>query len=215
MKLAAAQPFVLLAILIAPGVARAQDPPKVGLAMGYPASVGVVWHLVDRVALRPEFTWSKVSNDSPAITDPVLGEVGAATTSGTWQAATGLSALVYLSRHDSLRTYVAPRLAYSRTSGSTGVPGTPTSSSTITEAWSTTGSFGAQYAFGRHLALFGEVGMNYQASATQLTLVETRTIATGVGPGGVITTTSSFSLGSESHNRSISTRSGVGMIFYF
>ena len=33
--------------------ASAQDTPKLGVTMGYP-SIGVIWHVTDGVALRPE-----------------------------------------------------------------------------------------------------------------------------------------------------------------
>ena len=31
---------------------------KVGLTMGYPTAVGVLWQVSDLVAIRPEFTWA-------------------------------------------------------------------------------------------------------------------------------------------------------------
>ena len=59
----------VLAVTIAkPAVG--QEKGQVGLTVGYPASVGVVWHAVDRVAVRPEFTFTQISAvDSQMLVD--------------------------------------------------------------------------------------------------------------------------------------------------
>ena len=148
----------------------------------------------DRVALRPEFTWTRSSNDSPGINDPILGTIASSTTFDNWQATLGLSALFYVTRVEHLRTYVSPRFAYSNTSSSSSVPNTPTSSAGRAWTYATSGSFGAEYAVGRHFAVFGELGLNYMSTTTETTTVETRTNVASIGPGGLVTTTSTFSV---------------------
>ncbi len=44
---------VLMLLVCGVGRAYAQDDPRVGLTMGYPTSVGVLWHVTDRIAIRP------------------------------------------------------------------------------------------------------------------------------------------------------------------
>jgi hypothetical protein len=203
------------ALVLAPRIARAQDDPKVGLTMGYPSAVGVLWQMSNHVALRPEFTWTRTSIDLPSTTDPLLGTITASSTSDNWTTGVGLSALFYVGRYDDLRTYLSPRFTYSRSSGSTGLGGTAASSSSDGWVYSTSGAFGAQYGFGRHFAVFGEIGGNYASSTTRTSLVESRTVLVSVGPGGPITSTTVFTIRSDQHSHQLSTRSGVGVVFYF
>ena len=95
---------VLAGLLIAtPVTALGQEKGQVGLTMGYPASVGLVWHVAERVAVRPEFSFSKSTSDAEEIID--------ASSSG-WTLGVGISGLFYVSRADNLRTYVSPRYTY-------------------------------------------------------------------------------------------------------
>ena len=64
--------FLVLAaaLLVLTGrTAGAQGAGKAGVTMGYPASIGVIWHASDKVAIRPELTIagasSKTSGSSP------------------------------------------------------------------------------------------------------------------------------------------------------
>jgi hypothetical protein len=183
--------------------------------MGYPSAVGVIWHMSSHIALRPEFTWTHTSIDAPSTTDPVLGVVSAGSTSENWTTGFGLSALFYLTRYDSLRTYVSPRFNYSRSSGSTNLSDSPASSTSDVWLYSTSGSFGAEYGLGRHFAVFGEIGGNYSSTTTRTSLVESRTVFASVGPGGPILSTSTFTVRTDQHSHQLSTRSGAGIIFYF
>src|SRR5207244_11930871 len=65
-----------------------------------------------------------------------------ATTSDTWLAGVGISGLVYVGRYESLRTYVAPRIAYSRSTLDSNAAGTLAGSGSSSTTWSTSGSFG-------------------------------------------------------------------------
>ena len=94
------------------GEARAQDTPRLGITMGYPAAVGVIWNVADRFALRPEMTFSGTTSDSSL--GDTLG-IGTGSSNDGFQIGAGLSGLIYVSRWDELRIYVSPRFSYSRT----------------------------------------------------------------------------------------------------
>jgi hypothetical protein len=191
--------------LVAPA-ASAQDDPKVGITMGYPASVGVMWQVNDRVALRPEFNVQKASGESTStiaisLSSVVPGSVVSVTTSESWQFSAGVSALFYLSTHDALRTYVSPRWAYTRTSNTNSSSTIPSLSlSTTASGQSFAGSFGAQYALGRRFGVFGEVGIVFSRST--------------VSPDASALT-SAIVTTSESVSKTLGVRSGAGVILYF
>src|SRR5438477_13164983 len=102
---------LVITIAAASSVSRAQDAPKVGLTMGYPSSVGVLWRVADRVALRPEITLSRTTGESMGSD---LAGVAPLSTDESTGVGAGISALFYVGRWDALRTYVSPRFAYSR-----------------------------------------------------------------------------------------------------
>lgn len=189
------------------GNASAQDDPRVGITMGYPASIGVVWHATDGIALRPEVGVSRSSGEFTATSSISFGGSTITTTSlssnENWQVAVGLSALFYLSRHDALRTYVSPRWAYTRTSSTSSTSPSSLSSPSPGVSSSTgsgnfvSGSFGAQYALARRFSLFGEIGLGFS-----------RTVTSPAFGSLAVTTTDSIS-------RTFSTRSGAGVILYF
>jgi len=126
--------------------AGAQEAGKVGITMGYPAAIGLLWHLSDRVALRPELSFTLTDSSSESIVNAE---------SNFWTLGTGVSALFYWPATDNLRTYVAPRFSYARTHGDSN-----TTEST-TDVYTIAGMFGAQYSLGRRFAAFGEVGVGY------------------------------------------------------
>src|SRR5262245_61927749 len=114
---------VLSAALVClwPALAAGQDSKPVGITMGYPTSVGLLWHASSRLALRPELTFNGTSSHStapglaPSIPD--FEVESSATVIGT-----GVSALLYLRTQDRLRLYVSPRFTYTHTSGSSSSP---------------------------------------------------------------------------------------------
>ena len=138
----------LAACVLMVGAARtnAQEKGQAGITMGYPASIGVLWHVSDRVAIRPEFSFTNTDSSSASIV---------AADNQFWSLGTGISALFYTPVHDNLRTYVAPRFSYTRTNGDSGVTASTTTS------YSIAGMFGAQYALGRRFGVFGEIGFGY------------------------------------------------------
>jgi hypothetical protein len=192
--------------------AFAQDTPRVGISMGYPGTIGVIWQVTDRVGLRPEVNVQKSSGESTSTLSlsltafPVGGTSTTTTTTVTtidaWQVSAGLSALFYLTKGDALRTYVSPRWAYSRSSS-----GSSSSLSELDDALTfetsthtVAGSFGAQYAIARRFSVFGEVGGAFTRSAN--TPQEQRA-------------SSVFTSSSRTVSRSFGARSGAGVILYF
>jgi hypothetical protein len=194
--------LVVITLTMAANTASAQDEPRIGITMGYPASIGVVWHVTDRIALRPEMSVSSSTNDLTATSTISVG--GTTVTNSTtnsndnWQLLAGASALFYLTRHENLRTYVSPRWAYTRvesTSSNTSSPGISDSAGNVQFV---SGSLGAQYALGRRFSVFGEIGLGY---------THTTSAPTNVSPASTLLTTST--------TNTIATRSGAGVVLYF
>ena len=164
---------VLVGVVGAPAAVSAQEPARIGITMGYPASLGIVWRVTDRVALRPEFAFAhaSLSGIGPVSTGDSSTNVGV-----------GASALFYFrSTDDALRPYVTPRWSYGHTSAGNGI----TSDGTHSVA----GSFGAEYMLGKRFSVFGETGLEYSHSSAKFG-VATATqganrIATRTGAGVV------------------------------
>ena len=111
--------FVMIAALLQPRAGAAQDTPHLGIAMGYPAQVGVLWTVSDHVAIRPEMNWTRTTTESVS-TSTIFNGTGVTTTSVTTTSNSnaiggGVTALFYLTHRDALRTYLAPRYSYART----------------------------------------------------------------------------------------------------
>lgn len=146
-------------MLAASSAALAQEGGQVGITMGYPTAVGVIWHLSDSVAIRPEV------NVTTSTTNVSLSSTSA-TAYGV-----GVSALFYVKHWDALRAYVAPRYAYQHGSATSSIgielplplpidlPSIQTSTTTSEHNFS--GVVGAQYLLHRHFGVFGEVGAIY------------------------------------------------------
>ena len=193
---------IVLAVAIAiPGLttaAWAQETPKVGIAMGYPAAIGIVWQVTDDIALRPEVTLTRSSGESlltsVSVSNGTTTTTSSLITSDNWQAGFGLSALFYTSKHDALRTYVSPRWAYARLGGSSN---TGTTVDTTGNSQFVSGSFGAQYAVGPRFSVFGEVGLAYS-----------RPVSTPVVSPANTPLQNTIS-------RTFGARSGAGVVLYF
>jgi hypothetical protein len=160
--------------LLGSGAAAAQESGKGGVTMGYPASIGVVWHVSERLAVRPEVSLS--------ITESSTSGLGSSETD-SWVLGTGVSILFYMRKGDNLSTYLAPRFTYTRndiSSEFTNAGGT---------GYSLAGLFGAQYSLGRRFSVFGEAGLGFatqrSTSVTSLTEFTTRahTLNTRTGAG--------------------------------
>ena len=125
--------------------------------------------------------------------------------------------MFYVGKWDALRAYVAPRFLYSRTRSTSEytserfvvpttpfAPLTPVLVTTTTKSTGTsksgTGLFGASYSLHERFSVFGEVGFGYTTSGSSSTSTPERALDISV-------------LGGASHGWS--TRTGVGVIFYF
>jgi hypothetical protein len=151
-------------MLFASSAAIAQERGQLGITMGYPTSVGVIWHLSNAVAIRPEV------NLTTSTTDLALSSTSA-TAYGV-----GVSALFYIKHWDALRAYVAPRYSYQHGSATSSIgielplplpidlPSIQTSTTTSQHNFS--GLFGAQYLLHRHFGVFGEIGGIYETGTS-------------------------------------------------
>jgi hypothetical protein len=172
-------------VVLVPSMAFAQERGDTGISMGYPSAISLVWHATDTIAIRPEITVTR--NSSSAESSGIERE------SSSWATGVGASALFYVTHDGNLRTYLSPRVAYSRTTSKTDaiLPLEDTIENT-TNSTTVTGSFGAQYSVGERFSVFGEVGLAIVHSWSE-----------GFGS---LTNTSANTFG---------TRSGAGIIFYF
>jgi hypothetical protein len=180
--------FLFLAaglLFLACGTASAQGAGKTGVTMGFPASIGIVWHASDKVAIRPELSVAGSSSEGSG--SSFSGQ------SDNVNFVTGVSVLFHLRTYDHLKTYFSPRFTYGRSSSdsTTSAVTTSTSETTATTTGGS-GSFGAQYELSDKFSVFGELGFGY--SRTKVTSSTSTSTNTG---------------------NTWSSRSGVGVIFYF
>lgn len=194
---------ISVTIVLLPGVAAAQETPRFGLVMGYPAQVGVIWTVADRLAIRPEVNWTRTTTESVTTSTIFTGTgftpTSVTTTSESNAVGAGVSALVYLQTRDALRTYVTPRFTYARVTSSNdfsvALPvGAPAPVQTRSSSYTVAGSFGAQYSVARHFGIFGEIGLQYGHNSIS-------------PPSSLIQT--------DSKQTSIGLRSGAGVILFF
>jgi len=189
---------VVVILMASVSSASAQQDYRVGLVMGYPASVGVLWHVSDGIALRPDIAINRQSTESTSTvsTGFTPPQTSTSTTTG-WSTSVGLSALFYLGPLADLRFYLTPRLAYQWTRSKTETsPELPqlVDIESESDGFLAAGSFGAQYAPHDRFRLFGEVGLSYSEQEGE----------TGFTVARQSLSTSSFGL-----------RSGVGIVVYF
>jgi hypothetical protein len=153
------------AMVLAGSSASAQEHGQVGLSMGFPATVGLIWHATDRIGVRAEtsFVFSSSEIDSALPLERETDSSGFGI---------GVAGLFYLSRQDSVSTYLSPRFMYTRTTAEIEGPDLPIvvpqqfplrrrDVELEGSEYSFAGSFGAQYSPNRRLSVFGEVGLDY------------------------------------------------------
>jgi opacity protein-like surface antigen len=160
--------------------ASAQDARPFGVTMGYPASVGILWHVTDGVAVRPEFSFTHFSTETEN-----ASPIGVDTSSDGNGVSVGLSALFYLARWDMTRAYVVPRYAYSRNTATIEGPLTGLEQTSNGHAFGV--SIGAQHGLGERFAIYGELGLAYERGTTEALTSEIRRSAFGTRSGvGVV-----------------------------
>ena len=132
-----------------PAVASAQEKGKTALTIAHPTSVGVLWHASDRVAVRPDFTFS-ISNTDAGVAETSTDSIGL-----------GVSLLWYVKKWDQVSAYWAPRYAWTRAKGTSESSLTDDESSSTLTSHTVSGSFGVQGWIGTRFSAFGEVGLVY------------------------------------------------------
>jgi len=167
----------------------AQESGDVGLSMGYPSTIAVIWHISDRVAIRPEVSLDWTSTEIE-LGLPIEGD----TSTDLFATNVGASILFYLGAPDRLRTYVSPRILYSRVSTDTEASFTADIDRTL-DGFLASGSFGAQYAVSDRFTAFGEVGFQYSRASS--------------------TIRPTFGSTAEGTVRSLGVRTAVGVTLYF
>ncbi len=176
--------------------ATAQERGAVGVTMGYPAAIGVVWQATDALALRPDVSITWTSSESVNTVSLFAGATPVSTTSTVDAVNTGvgLSALVTVHRADRFRVYLVPRVAYVRSTVDLDAGLAGAAVDTTTNGWLASGGVGAQVAVHDHLAIFGEAGGQYSWQRGTSSLTTSR---------------------SEDTTRAAGLRSAVGVIVYF
>ena len=202
----------VLAIAIA-GVAApagAQEKGQVGIAAGFPTSFGVVWQVGDRVAVRPDVTFSHETTDLTQATtivinsQPQTSQSRLSTTTDSFSS--GISGLFFVSKREGLGTYLGARYAHSR--GSSTAPSfvTGTGAEDVTTTGNLVSGFlGLQYEATRRFGVYGEIGVEYARS----------TVSQQSALLAVTASLVSSALSLESRISRTGLRSGVGVVWYF
>lgn len=185
-------------LVVAARSAGAQQAGDVGVTMGYPGALGVVWHVADGIAVRPDIALSRSTSESTTSATGPFGGSGLSSTSTSdgWGTTVGLSVLLNVRTIERLRLYLAPRIAYAHSTADneTGLSGALTGFTAKTTGVLASGSFGSQYTVHDRFAVFGELGLQYTTQTTTSDFPGSRTEADGT----------TFGL-----------RSAVGVTFYF
>lgn len=170
---------VCAVILAAPCAVAAQEQGDTGITMGYPESVGFIFHVTKKIAIRPEFVFSRTSTEIEGFTDRE---------SSSWVLGIGVSGIIYVAEWDRVRAYVSPRYAYTRGESNSEISSIfDEESTTTTDTHLFAGSFGAQYTPHPRFSIFGEIGLGYTKNTGESTLssfkVEGATFGTRTGAG--------------------------------
>jgi hypothetical protein len=168
--------LALLAGLLIAAPASAQTDRKVGITLGYPARVGVLWHVTGRFSLRPEIGWSFGTTESeidftsgtglPPRTSTIEGD--------NWLATIGLSVPFTVKSWDALRVTLVPSYRYTQQTSTSvssffvgGALPTISTRETITYEHSGGAAFGVQFTPHQRFAIFGETGLQYTSAGTR------------------------------------------------
>lgn len=146
--------FVVVVLFLARPSA-AQQSGQAGLTVGFPGSIGMVWHASKTIAVRPDFSFNRTESE---------GEAPSTVETSSWRAGFGVSALFYAgSIRDKVRTYVSPRFGYSRTNVESDSSSFLTFGSHV-NSYDYSGSFGVQYSASTRFSVYGEAGVTYGRS---------------------------------------------------
>ena len=186
-----------IALLSSATRANAQDKGDAGISMGYPTSIGFVFHVSDRFALRPEIDFNRSTSER----DSTFTDLS----TKTWAFEIGISGLCYVGRWDKVRAYVSPSYGYRRAEASVsgsaldlptlpGLPGLefPDNQTSTSTVHTFARSFGAQISLHDRFTVFGEAGISFSTQQSR----------------------SGFSV-SDSDSKAVGSRTAVGVVFYF
>jgi hypothetical protein len=168
---------LLIASLLCARQASAQDAGSLGVTMGYPASVGLLWHVTERVALRPELLFNHSSTETETTLPIGLN------TSASSNLVVGLSALFYVAKRDMTRAYLVPRYGFSKSRTSSNAVITQLDFESTSTIHSFGMSFGAQHLLGEHFGIYGELGLSYERLTTELPTADAHGDAFGTRSG--------------------------------
>jgi hypothetical protein len=205
--------FLIVTMLFTlPSRASAQER-RVGMTIGYPASVGLQWQATDRFALRVEgsYAWAKNSFGNGETDVEATGTIQGGVVGGivlfdtvevkqefsNQSGSIGVSALFTLTRSDHLRTYLAPRVAVGLSRSTTTMtyslpPGiapfttvpAPRTESNSSSSPIVSGAFGAAAPVSDRFSVFGEIGVSYsRSSSSGSSLLENSGSAVGLRSG--------------------------------
>lgn len=149
--------------------AHAQEQGDVGLVIALPTDIGAIWHVSDRVAVRPEINFSFGKSETE------LASVGEIETTGRGFSFE-TSVLFYLDDIDSVRTYVAPRIGFDWSSSEDNDSADDGSGN----AFEASVSYGAQYSPVSRFSVFGEIGLEYGRAKSEVSVGEGPQIETRV-----------------------------------
>src|SRR5688572_13228521 len=97
-------------LLLFAAPASAQDKGQIGLAMRFPANIGVLWHVIERIAIRPGISIGRTSIETTSTT--TLGVPPETFTSSNSFSSTTvgieLDVMISVKKWDEVRAYVAP-----------------------------------------------------------------------------------------------------------
>jgi len=172
--------LVISGLALAARTADAQERGQVGLSMGYPEAVQLLWHATDAIAVRPGVSWRHSFSDpvgfSFGISDGFGNTISTTSSSQTTIIGVGVDILLSVRAWENVRAYVAPGYEYGstrvrsmRTTVSTGARAAPTENETRETSGHdhvVTGAFGVRYTPHRRFGVFGESGIEYSKSRT-------------------------------------------------
>ena len=177
---------VMSGLVFVANTAHAQESGRVGLSMGYPERVDLLWHATERIAIRSGVSWRHTSTDNSGISlrfsDGRAATVSTTTNSKAIDIGIGVNALLSVATWENVHAYVAPGYEYRhsrtttvQTTESSGIPATGTERETDEirgHGHVVSGTFGVRYVPHRRVGVFGESGIEYSNSLTRFPGIE-------------------------------------------
>ena len=165
---------IAFAVLGMTSVAKAQETSRVGLTMSYPARVGVLWHLSDRVGILPDVAFQRTLSTA-VFGFEGLGGIETTTRSSITrlEVSPGINVLIDFATREDVTTYATAGWSHVRSNATTtqtttttgGIPGFAPSGTDREEfalhGYAVRSAFGVRYVPRQHFGFFGEIGIEY------------------------------------------------------